>query len=214
VSRYYSVTFGKAIARAIGAPYTQELDIFLRAWAQAESGTVDKAGARWNPLNATVHEAGSTDFNSNNGFPVQNYATWQDGVTAISSTLLNGKYPDLVDQMRGGKATGMAKALVATPWGTGALVSTIVARGGPRAFPIGACYPTPPASYHRGVHGIQPGSIGPDVDEVLRHLGNTETWYVGSPVLHVIEIQKANPQLGTADGIIGPVTFKFLTGHA
>lgn len=218
MSKWFSATYAKSVVRGINAPFNVQVDLFLRAWAQAESGTYDKPGAVWNPFDTTQKGFRSTDYNSNNP-PVQNYPSWQIGTKATVDTLLNGKYVGLVSAIRDGRsATVMGLALEASPWGTGGLVTEILTHGGPRQFPIGSCYPVPPTAYAHGTAKIASGSSGPDVDELLRHLGNVGKWYthsdVGDPVAKVIDIQQANPKLGKADGIVGPVTYKFITGHA
>lgn len=219
MSKFFSVTYGKAIMYGIGAPYTSQNDLFLRAWADSEAGDSTHPGAVWNPFDSTQVAPGSTDYNANHP-PVQNYANWQSGVDTTVKTLLNGHYPGLVDALRNGSsAVKSAVALAGTPWGTGKLVQQVLLSNSTTWFPIGNCYPTIPAPYAHGSLKIHPGDTGHDVDELLRHLGNADAWYtkldVGNPVAKVIAIQKANPKtLGTADGVVGPVTYKFITGHA
>lgn len=214
---YYNISWGKTFLRSIGAPFTEETDIFLRAWAQAE-GT----SARWNPFATTQRMTGSTTTKNPNGTPnsagVQDYLTWVQGVNATAKTILNGRYGPLVAALRKGTDRyAMAAALAASPWGTGKLVQQILAGGRlPRDYPIGYCYPVPATAWSRT---IKPGMTGTDVDELLRHLGNTGKFFDfnvahGNYAGKVKSYQKLRPWLWPADGIVGPKTFKSITGHA
>lgn len=213
MSKYYNATWGKAVVRELGINFTPQVDLFLRAWAQSESGPpLSQGGAVWNPFNTTLALPGSTNFNS---VGVKNYVTWQDGAHATAKTLSSKKYVKLTKALGDGtSAMDMAVALAATPWGTGSIVQKVLASGGPREFGIGNCYPTPRAPYSHGAAKIVPGSRGADVDEVLRALGNKDKWYVGSVVNRVKAYQLLRPALWPADGKIGAKTFKSLTGHA
>lgn len=223
MSKYYSITFGKNVMTQIKAPFTRETDKFLRAWALAESGNQTQNGAAWNPFNTTKKMPLSTNYNTNNGSPVQNYNTWISGASATATTLLNGHYAALLIALRAGSsALSMSNALVKSPWGTGTLVQTLLLQNSFADFLVGSCYPVPAVPYSHGFTDatkIVPGSTGPDVDELLRHLGNINKWYDSedpytNPVIKVISIQKANPELGAANGVVGPATYRFITGHA
>jgi hypothetical protein len=217
----YTVTFGKALMRAIGAPWTPANDAFLRAWAQGES-----AAAKNNPFAATRPMPGSTTTYNPNGSlntkHVQDYLTWEQGVEASARTLLSTtvayKYGPIVAALRSGtSALVTARALAASSWGTGQHAVNILTNGGPRAFPIGACYPKVPTAFTRT---IKPGMTGADVDELLRRLGNTSTFYQDTldeygPVAKVKAVQRSSfPWLGLPDGIVGPKTFRKITNHA
>jgi hypothetical protein len=212
MSKWYSITFGKAVLRGIGAPYTVQNDLFLRAWAVSEDGGPNHIGAQWNPFNTTRKMPGSTDFNVNDGYPVQNYPTWGIGVAATVQSLLNGRYGNLVGCLRAGNTPALttAKALAASPWGTGILVARVITANTAPEFPIGNCYPTPPTSWARD---IRPNDTGADVDELLRCLGNTNKFYSGDPVAKVKKYQLVRPWLWPADGICGPKTWRGITGH-
>jgi hypothetical protein len=209
----YSITFGKELCRAIGAPFTSQNDLFLRAWAQSENSR-----ATFNPYATTKPWPGATRFNS---VGVRNYATWQDGVAATAATLLNGLYDPIVANLRNGSsALSTARALAASRWGTGDLTIEVLTYGGPRAFPYGNCYPIPPARYDtkRGTTKIRPGSAGRDVDELLRCIARKRgvdgyKWYSGDVVEWVKRWQAARPSLGTPDGVVGPLTYASICGH-
>ena len=221
----YTISFGKNVLRAIGAPYNVQTDRFFRAWAQAEGSR-----ARHNPFATTQRMTGSTTTLNPNGTPnshgVQDYVNWQQGVEATVKTLLNGRYPGLVKAIRAGQsALAMSIALKGTPWGTGGLAEIIVRSGRIKDYPIGSCYPvrppftkraTPRVANGQTVHtsSIVPGDTGADVDEVLRRVAPTMRFYVGDAVQAVAEHQRRRwPLLGKPDGIIGPLTYRSITGH-
>lgn len=91
MSRTYEA-FAQDVLGACGnlAPFQGTLD-FMCGWMGCESG--GSGGAANNPLNCTLHMAGSTQYNSAG---VQNYQTWSSGVVATVTTLRNGLYPDLL----------------------------------------------------------------------------------------------------------------------
>jgi hypothetical protein len=213
---YYNITWGKTFLRSLNAPYNEETDKFLRAWAQAE-GTP----ARWNPFATTQKMTGSTTTKNPNGTlnsaGVQDYLTWISGVNATTKTILNGKYGPLVAAIRRGEsAANMAVALGESPWGTKLAYEIVTSSKGPLDYPIGNCYPVPATAWSRT---IKPGMTGPDVDELLRYLGNTGKFYDWN-IVHgnfagkVKSYQKLRPWLWPADGIVGPKTYKSITGHA
>lgn len=108
--------FAEGFLKAAGMPATRtNLDFVNNVWIPSE-GT--KAG--FNPLATTTHRPGSTAFNSNGGFPVQNFRTLQDGISATAQTLLNGHYGGLVKLLQSGNATqaDLARAVQQSPWGT------------------------------------------------------------------------------------------------
>lgn len=91
MSRTYEA-FAQDCLAAIGnlAPLQGTLD-FVCGWMGCESG--GSGGAANNPLNCTLVQAGSTQYNTAG---VQNYQTWSGGVVATVTTLRNGLYPDLL----------------------------------------------------------------------------------------------------------------------
>jgi murein DD-endopeptidase MepM/ murein hydrolase activator NlpD len=93
---------------------TPEKMRFFNAWAQAE-GTQ----AQYNPF-ATTRKGyqGETAFNS---VGVKNYPDVRTGIKATIDTLSLGYYTHIVDLLRDPNATAeqLAKAVAASPWGTG-----------------------------------------------------------------------------------------------
>lgn len=107
---------------AIGAPTTQQNISFLDKWASIESGAKGTGGGQFNPLNTTQTEPGSTAFNFNNGFPVQNFPNASEGITATATTLQNGYYPDILSALQSGNPfANITQAMRSqlNTWGTG-----------------------------------------------------------------------------------------------
>lgn len=115
-------TFANAVLAKLGVPNTPENMRALVAWQQGE-GTA----AAFNPLATTDHAPGSTAFNDNNGDPVQNFTSFEQGVDTTVQTLTNGKYGNILGALQdGSSAIAVAQAIAASPWGTGALVLKIL----------------------------------------------------------------------------------------
>lgn len=96
------VAFINAVLLGIGAPPTPANISSMTDWISHEctfppDGIND--GGKYNPLNTTQVESGSTTYNS---VGVQNYTSATQGVKATIQTLLNGRYPDIVSQLRKG----------------------------------------------------------------------------------------------------------------
>ena len=90
-----------------GLPNTPNNRAFLAAWATQEGG---KGGSRalYNPLNTTWKKPGATAFNYNNGNPVKNYSTFEDGVSATVKTLNQSYYTSIRTAMQIGNKIGRA----------------------------------------------------------------------------------------------------------
>lgn len=117
--------FARAIFAKLGVPDTPENLRALIAWQQGE-GT----SAAFNPLATTDHAPGSTAFNDNNGTPVQNFTSFEQGVDTTVQTLMNGRYGNILSALQqGNSAVAVAQAIAASPWGTGALVLKILGAG-------------------------------------------------------------------------------------
>jgi len=107
----------------LGMPVTNENVRAMKAWQQAE-GTA----ARFNPLATTQGGfAGSTNFNS---VGVKNFASYEDGIAANVKVIQNGRYGNILAALRSGNdAMAVARAIKASPWGSGGLVEKILAGG-------------------------------------------------------------------------------------
>lgn len=113
----------------IGAvPHTHNL-VAMMAWMQAEGDA-----GRFNPINTTLHMAGSTDFN---WVHVQNYASYLDGVEATAETLNVGAnhrqfgYEEIRHHLRrNSKAIEVLRAVEESAWGTGGLAVRVLEETG------------------------------------------------------------------------------------
>lgn len=122
-----------AVAGVSGQPHVGALWA-LGGWMVAESGHepctgVSGQGAAYNPLNTTLHQVGSTQYNSAG---VQNYASYTGGVQATVDTLNDPRYAKLVKTMKTAGTTGEAQRVLwevtGSPWGTpGHLLYTALA---------------------------------------------------------------------------------------
>lgn len=99
------------LLEALHAPGSLNNAIALVAQIQAEGGQ-----AHFNPLNTTLRQAGSTDYNS---VHVQNYKSWTQGIAATAKTLEQANMAKLLKVLKaGGPAAAYWTALGVSPWGT------------------------------------------------------------------------------------------------
>jgi len=107
------VQWAKDFLTRLGAPITASNVQAITAWEQAE-GTK----ASYNPLATTQSGfAGETQFNS---VGVKNYVSYQDGLDANVKVINNGLYTNILAALQqGNDAMAVAKAVAASPWGTG-----------------------------------------------------------------------------------------------
>jgi hypothetical protein len=113
----------QAVLRRIGAPVTPNNLRALDAWQRAEGGN-----ARFNPLNTTQPMPGATNYNP---VGVKNYINPNQGTGATVKTLLNGRYDHIVTGLRKNSSpVEVARAVAASPWGTGAGVLRVLGAGG------------------------------------------------------------------------------------
>jgi hypothetical protein len=117
------VQWGRDFLTRLGMPVTAENMRLMKAWQQAE-GTA----ARFNPLATTQSGfTGETQFNS---VGVKNYTSYEDGLNANVKVITNGLYKNILAALQAGNsAETTAQAITNSPWGTGALVSRILAQG-------------------------------------------------------------------------------------
>lgn len=103
------------VLKGIKAKGVKENRRVLQAQQIAEGGTASN-----NPLNTTEPWAGATNYNS---VGVKNYRTAADGINATVTTLLNGHYTGIVNDLREGKLTAemivKRNAAEYDTWGTG-----------------------------------------------------------------------------------------------
>jgi hypothetical protein len=114
------VQWAKDFLTKLGVPVTGPNVQAITAWEQAE-GTK----AAFNPLATTQGGfAGETQFNS---VGVKNYTSYQDGLDANVKVITNGLYPNIIAALQQGTdAMAVAKAIAASPWGTGTGVERVL----------------------------------------------------------------------------------------
>jgi murein DD-endopeptidase MepM/ murein hydrolase activator NlpD len=104
--------FSRALLAALGEPNTGANVQALDAWQAAEGGFV-----HLNPLNTTQAAPGSTTWNS---IGVKSYPDWKTAIRATAETLRNGQYRGILAALKAGSNAGaVARAVGASPWGTG-----------------------------------------------------------------------------------------------
>lgn len=110
-------TWAQALLGELGDPASAENVRAIVAWERTEGGHWANS-ARFNPLNTTQVEAGSSPMNS---VGVQAYTSWDEGMAATVTTLQNGRYGGILAALRNGScAPCVAAAVASSPWGTGA----------------------------------------------------------------------------------------------
>jgi hypothetical protein len=92
------LSWATSLLKAGGFPQTAANLQSLIAWALNEGG-----GGAANPLNTTQSAAGATTFNS---VGVKNYPSWATGIGATIQTINNGRYPNIVADLKSGKGIG------------------------------------------------------------------------------------------------------------
>lgn len=95
----YAPGFFSRVLSEVGIPYSDFASNALENWANCEF-----TNAMWNPL-ATTWTSGidaslRSDFNSNGGYPVQNYLAENIGIEATASTLKLTYYKSIVDMLK------------------------------------------------------------------------------------------------------------------
>jgi hypothetical protein len=114
--------WGAKFLKEIGARKTLHTRRAMQCWIQAEGSM-----ARFNPLDCVQVMPGSTPFNWNGGFPVQNYVSLEQGLAATVKTIERPEhgYPPILRALRGNDtALEILEALRDSAWGTGGLAIT------------------------------------------------------------------------------------------
>ena len=101
---------------------TEGVKQFLRDWIKAERRAAGRPHG-FNPLNTTFNlksDKGMTNFNKNAGYPVKNYSTFENGLTATAKTLSLPYYKNLVNYLKGIKVENAPEKIARElrTWGT------------------------------------------------------------------------------------------------
>jgi len=111
--------FGTRLLEKLNLPVTAANLTFLSAWQKAEGGSAD------NPFNTTQDAPGATNFNS---VGVKRYPSVAEGLDATAETLTNGYYGGILTALQqGNDPMAAARAVAASPWGTGSGVEQVLA---------------------------------------------------------------------------------------
>lgn len=125
-SGYTQEDFAKALITGLGGTPTAKSIQNVLMWEGKEGGNWHNT-AKFNPLNTSYQEKGSTNFNTSKyGSGVQSYLSWQQGIDASIKTL-TGKdaqsrgYTDIVKSLVGGGASNadFLKLMQASSWDAG-----------------------------------------------------------------------------------------------
>lgn len=167
----------RAVLKAVGAPATPTNVRFLDLWQRAEGGA-----AAANPLNTTQPAAGATDYNS---VHVRNYPDAATGIRATAQTLLNGRYGPIVEGLRGGASlVDLARAVAASPWGTGAGVLRLLGEPVPAG---GAAAAAAPVKLDGAAAPAQGGGLSP----LLARVFDANNQLVGIPSIDIAALAPA-----------------------
>lgn len=107
--------FAVALEQALGDTVTDRNNATIARWARAEGGNWHN-NALFNPLNTTKTMPGSHSVNS---IGVQAYLSWAEGIAATVATINNGRYPNVVSDLRRGVGLGPDADPDLITWGTG-----------------------------------------------------------------------------------------------
>lgn len=120
-----SVTRGQYLHKLLAeldAPKTLHTRRAMATQMQSEGGE-----ARYNPFNVTLKTANSWNYNWNGGFPVQNYATLDEGIAATAQILRQENFAPVLHALRENySARRIIKIIGRSPWGTSQTLMTEV----------------------------------------------------------------------------------------
>jgi hypothetical protein len=128
---YTREAWSRAVLFALGNNDPSDVIVsWLSTWSIFE--TAAGSGAKFNLLNTTEKEQGSTDFNTAG---VQNFVSFSQGVSANAVTLENGYYPNIVRALKNndiGALTTISAAIDGelAKWGTGRVQKRIISAMG------------------------------------------------------------------------------------
>lgn len=152
------------LLQMIDAPVTPGNLRLLATWQRWEGGHTNNS-ARFNWLNTTMDAPGAVG--SINGVGVKAFRDRRSGVNALASTILNGRYNDIVSGLRSGRpfthdlSAGLSTWVSGSPTGNLKYAEKIMGRTGgsrkapeaPRSRPVAAT--APPAAPDRGFDALR-----------------------------------------------------------
>lgn len=122
---YTPETWADALLKNLGLPVTPGNERAIVSWEKAEGGNWHNS-ATFNPLNTTQPEPGSHGTGTQGN--IQAYTSWEQGLQGTVQTLTNGRYANILTQLRGGSnPQGVVNAVTASPWGTRSI--TLIPKG-------------------------------------------------------------------------------------
>lgn len=145
----------RALLKGIGAPITPGNLRMLSSWQRWEGGhTNNRASFNW--LNTTMDAPGA--LGEINSVGVKKFATFQDGINALSMTLMNGRYDDITQALISGHpykhdvSRGLQVWVSGRPDGNPAYAQKVMGRSG-----------APKAPYRQGGGGARGNlALAPD----------------------------------------------------
>jgi hypothetical protein len=122
-------SFAQALLRSLRFPETTQNIKIIVGWEVAEGGHWNNS-AKYNPLNTTQSEPGSSTFQSvgAGATSIRIYTSWAQGLQATVTTLQNGLYASILSMLRTGTASSAVAAQVidSSQWGTHDLTASLI----------------------------------------------------------------------------------------
>lgn len=114
--------YARMLLSKVSAPNTLHNLRALMTQMQCEGGE-----ARNNPFNVTLKTTNSWDYNWNNGFPVQSYASLDEGINATAQILNQQNFNGVLHALKSNfPARKTIKIIGRSPWGTSQTLMTKV----------------------------------------------------------------------------------------
>ena len=123
-------TWAQALLQRLGEPVTPGNVRVIEEWEAREGGHWLNT-ARFNPLNTTQSEPGSSSINS---VGVKAYTSWQEGLTATATTLKNGLYNNVLVALHKNDQQAAIQAIRQSPWAGAHGYTTWVDAAGGKAY--------------------------------------------------------------------------------
>jgi hypothetical protein len=116
---YNTRTWAIALLQGLGIPQSTGAIAAIMHWEQEEGGNWHNQ-AKYNPLNTTYPEPGSSTFSSvgAGSASIRIYTSWHQGLDATVKTLENGSYGPILTALKSGDYNAVGQAVLSSPWGT------------------------------------------------------------------------------------------------